>query len=588
MRIKNMKKLLTLLTLAFAFAFQTAEAQTLTASVNRQNVPQGELVMLSLDYTGKQTHDKPDLSVLRKNFNIFSMAQEFQSIYENGKTSQLQRWNIGLMPRSAGTLSIPPISLGNISSQPLEIKVIPSGSSDTVSAENRDMPKYAIEAEADNLSPYVQQEVNMTVTLYDAGGLQGSAPYFDEAAQQDWNIIALGDPVLESKVINGRSVRVIKFKYALFPQKSGKLLLPSAKFEGFYLSGRNRVNPFQQLLDTPFGDIALNLSDMGATRNPVFLETKAREINVKPAAENSKWWIPAESLEIYSQWQPSPPVFKVGEAVSRNISIKALGVTDKQLPDLRFNSSGSIKQYPEKPVSENRIENGSVASVKNIKNVYIPSAPGKNVIPEIKIDWYNVKTGKFETAKLPAMEIMVLPGAAGVVSENEVASEQSAVLPKAAVSAGETDKASAETSHGNQPANLYLWLSAAFLAGVLITWMLLTALRNEKKQLSSSGNNYYNEVIRFAKHKDLRALRDSLILWARSKYQDERIFSFRDIYAYCPNAAFIQELEGLSALMYAPEKNEWDERKFIEAFVKANKFSQTPGDTQPPLPDLYQ
>ena len=189
-----MKKILALLMIIACLDSTSAMARTLTASVNRPEIPQGEVVVLTLEYLGAHTDKTPDLSVLKKDFNIFSMEQEFQNIYDNGKTYQLQKWNIGLMPKGVGKILIPAVSLDGNRSQALEINVIPAGDASAIKAGEENMPKYAISAEIDNTSPYVQQEVNMTVSIFDAGGLQGSAPYFDSEAQNDWNILGLGVP----------------------------------------------------------------------------------------------------------------------------------------------------------------------------------------------------------------------------------------------------------------------------------------------------------------------------------------------------------------------------------------------------------
>lgn len=565
-------------------------AQTLTATVNRQEVPQGELVVLSLNYDGKHTNEKPDLRVLQKNFNIFSMEQEFQNVYENGKSKQTQSWHIGLMPKSKGKLSIPAIPLGTLYSQPLEINVVPA-SLNSSSSEQDNIPKYAIKTEIDNPNPFVQQEVNLTVTLYDAGGLQGGAPYFSEQAQQDWNILALGEPDLESKVINGKSVRLIKFNYALFPQKSGKLTIPQVQFDGYYLTRNKSSDPFQRIFDSHFGNVGLSITDLSATRNPVVLVTDPIEVNVKPALTNSQWWIPAEKLEIFSQWQPSPPVFKIGEAVNRDITIQALGVSDKQLPTLHFENSSAMKQYPEKPSSENKIKNGKVAAVKNIRNVYIPTKEGKQIIPEVKIDWYNVTTGKTEVAILPAMEITVQPGLMpqtinstvddNVKQENKTSSmnsqPQNAVVEEAPVS-----------EPPSQSMNIFLWSIISFFGGSFVCYLLFTFSKKSKQNSSSNSQNYYAEVIKFAKEKDFRALRDCLIFWARNKYHDENINNFHDIYRYNSDFDFHKELDILSATLYAQQKDEWDDKKFIDVFIKTNKQNKHIANEEQPLPDLYK
>ena len=50
---------------------------------------------------------------------------------------------------------------------------------------------------------------------------------------------------------------------------------------------------------------------------------------------------------------------------------------------------------------------------------------------------------------------------------------------------------------------------------------------------------------------------------------------------------FHKELDILSATLYAQQKDEWDDKKFIDIFIKTNKSSQNKNKDISPLPDLY-
>ena len=102
-----------------------------------------------------------------------------------------------------------------------------------------------------------------------------------------------------------------------------------------------------------------------------------------PAGNGNKWWLPAENVELYAEWDPARPVFKEGEAVTRNIYLKAQGVIENQLPNITFSESAKLKQYPEKPATETVVDKGHIVSVKKIANVYIPNGSGEAVIPAV-------------------------------------------------------------------------------------------------------------------------------------------------------------------------------------------------------------
>ena len=140
----------------------------------------------------------------------------------------------------------------------------------------------------------------------------------------------------------------------------------------------------------------------------------------------------------------------------------------------------------------------------------------------------------------------------------------------------------------SQSMNIFLWSIISFFGGSFVCYLLFTFSKKSKQNSSSPSQNYYAEVIKFAKEKDFRALRDCLIFWARYKYHDESINNFRDIYRYNSDFDFHKELDILSATLYAQQKDEWDDKKFIDVFIKTNKQNKHIANEEQPLPDLYK
>ena len=569
-------------------------AAGLTASVDKSELPQGETLTLTLTYDGGQTNEQPQLDVLNRDFNIFSVGSSFQHNYINGKISQKQQWQAVLMPKREGELTIPAVKLGKLTSNPLTVKVVKASpqnlNRDSDTATGR--PRYAVDAVIDNKNPYVQQEVNLTVRIYDTGGLQLERIVPLDNDENNWVVKSLGEPEVESKVIDGRSVRVIKIRFALFPQKSGPLPTPEFVAEGFYLS--RGASPMQQIFDDTFGTLNINglgadFADIFAVKNTVALSAAPIDINVRPipAQNDGGWWIPAESLELYSEWKPAPPQFKVGEAVTRNIYMKAVGVADNQLPNISFKDSGSLKQYPEKPVSEMKNENGKIASYRLISNVYIPGAPGQAVVPEIKVNWFNVKTGRPESTTLPAMTVMVAPNPqAAPAPQAPAAPEATPPVTQSQAAPAENSPAAPQTAASHP--GLYIGLaSAAFLLGIGISWLLF-GRRTNRSETKLSAGDYRNEVIKAARSGQLKELRNNLIGWAKEFYADAKIKNLKDIAAHAQNERFTQVLDNLSSLMYASKSSQWDGEAFISAFDEGSRKRRTAPRAKAPLPDLYK
>lgn len=575
-----------------------AFAQNLSASVNRSTIPEGETLMLTLDYDGTTINDSPDLSVLDKDFTIYSVANSFGMQVVNGKMQQSRQWNLILMPKTTGELIIPAISLGQSSSSPLSVKVIKAGtaSAETVNNATADQaatPKYFLRGRVNNNNPYVQQEIIYKLSLYDSGGLQGGEPVFEQADAKDWVIRSLGEPEVRPMTVNGKNMREIVFNYALFPQKSGSLTIPPARFEGYYLTKNpSRRDPFQDLFGDDMLRAGFGMADMFATRNPVTLRSDPIKVEVKavPASNGGKWWLPAQNVMLYGTWDPSNPTFKVGEAVNRTIYLKADGVIDSQLPDIKFKQVSGLKQYPEKPQTQMSVENGSVVSVAKIANVYIPNKPGVITIPAVEIDWFNVKTGQYDKAVLPEATINV-EGSAIPEPEAEKQTAVQTSSPKATPSTSIDNNQNtivSETVIGkSKMTEIILLLIGAFGLGIVLSYLVLRP-KNRGDRCTNEIRDYRKYIIAKAKDKDLRSLRDAIIEWCRNKYGAVKVANFNDVNKLVKDKAFEDELNKITAELYSDNTSSWNSTEFIVAFEKVDKKKAARKEEKKLLPDLYK
>ena len=575
-----------------------AWAQTFNAAVNRTEVPQGETFVLTLELADGSDSGNPDLSVLDKDFIVYSVGNAFSYNYINGVASKSRQWQIALMPKNSGKITVPSIKLGNLETQPITLNVIPTSAAATETSagtggyqapQQMNRPKFSMTAEIGNPNPYVQQQVDYTLKIYDTGGLQGDMPQFIEDGSNNWIIRSLGEPTVGRKIVNGRSLREITFRYALFPQKSGVLPTPEVRFNGYYLTRSRGMNdPFDDLFGGNLGSIGF--VDMFATRNPVLLTVKPEKVNVQPipSDNNGNWWLPAQQVALFAEWEPRQPVFKVGEAVNRTIYLKAVGVAESQLPELNLASVSGLKQYPDKAVASSGIENGQVVAVKKISNVYIPNRAGKMTIPEIAVDWFNVRTNRMEKAVLPAMNIEVLPGAA-VETAPAPQPEPRPESPSRVLEdvANETENLVERSIPQGLPYLPYIIAAAAFLLGIVVSWMLF-GMRNKSRN-ADDIKDFDRYIVRAAKSKDYRALRDGLISWARDRWNDSKITNLKDVAKAVGNKEFAAQLDGLAASLYAPEGGEFKTEAFLKAFEKVRKakVKSRTGDAQP-LPKLYK
>ncbi len=577
-----MKKLvLTVAGLVFLWSNQVW-SQTFDATVNRNKIPEGETFLLTLELKNAQTDNTPDLSVLDKDFHTYSISHSYRTNIVNGKADMSQQWNLVLMPNKAGNLLLPAIKLDNFESQPITIEVSKAGSElnipDEKNGKATQINKFSMRGQIDNKTPYVQEQIIYTLKLIDRGGLQGEEPYFEMSDNNDWIIKSLGAPIVNSQVINGQTIRELVFKYAMFPQKSGKMTVPAAKFRGFYLTKDTRHDPFGRFFDDDVFLAGFGMADVFATKNPIFLSTKPFEIEVKPAiASNNGWWLPAQDVKLYAEFEPSKPNFKIGEAVTRTIYLQAAGVIDAQLPEIKFTQAAGIKQYPEKPETMMKVQDGKVISTQKTANVYIPEKSGEITLPAIIVPWFNIKTNKMETARIPEQKIFVN----GSTTAQKIISE--VVAPQQEETVEQTEVV--ESLPQNK---IYLLVATAFILGILLSYIIMKVLGTNKNFAQNNKINPLHEIRSAAKNKDLRKLRDAILLWAKNRYPEAKIFSLNDVEDIVASQALSCELEKLNEALYANKDADWNTEQFLKVFEKVNRAKIRKKNVEELLPKLYK
>jgi BatD DUF11 like domain len=109
-------------------------APSLTASLDRDSVPLGETVTLSLTFEGGGPNGPPNLPKL-PNLQVAGVSQSSQFNIINGQMSSQKTFSYTLVPTQAGDVTIPAITvvLGGkpVSSRPMPLKILPAGASAT-------------------------------------------------------------------------------------------------------------------------------------------------------------------------------------------------------------------------------------------------------------------------------------------------------------------------------------------------------------------------------------------------------------------------------------------------------------------------
>ena len=538
---------------SFCLIFFTASvnAANIVASLDRNPVMLDESFRLVLEADGPVDQD-PNFSVLQNDFEILSQSQSTNMTFINGALSRKGVWNLALMGKKPGTFTIPSIPFGKDRSPALRITIKEATANANPSAGGSEI---YLEAEVDQKNPWVQSQVLYTVRLFSRLSISNLRHSEPKTSDPDAIIEQLGEASTFEVFKGGVRFAVQELRFAVYPQHSGELIFSPMMFEG-RITRNNAQSIFDQFMNA--GELKRIRSD-------------SININVKPIPSNIKAsdWVPASKLSLIEEWSDDVQQLKTGDPVTRTITLLAEGPLAANLPDLNLDEIQDIKQYPDKPVIQNKATAKGVSSSKQIKVALIPTKAGDYKLPAISIPWWNTKTGRQEVARLPET-LLKATGIANTPVAPPVASTplaQPEPVPQESTK-GTTGTLDSLVNAGYLPM-LWPWISLALAIGWLIT--LIAFLRKGertpkiKHTPTPSLQPLEKAVQKHSSNNDAHNTMDALLEWAKVRWPEKTIASLVDI-AELSHPELGEQLQALNTSLYSPDHQPWHGKKLAKAF----------------------
>lgn len=503
----------------------------LTATVDRTIITDLDLIRLTVRASDDAVDEEIDFSALRQDFEIVNERQNSnQSIsIINGQTERVVYKDhvLTLQPKRMGNLFIPVLRAGNERTQPITIRVQPQ------SASERDRMRQFVffETSVDTNETYVQGQIIYSVKLFYTEAIGGDFP--QAPSLPDTVVETIESENRYESIRDGRRYYVLEKRYALFPQRSGEMVLPRERFIGT----RGRGGVFSQ-------------------RQRVSAVSESHTVNVQtiPQSFSGDAWIPAKALGIREAWTENPPTFRVGEPVNRQLAISAIGLSSTLLPALGDMEIDGAKVYADPPMTENRVSGDGVTALQVTTVGIVPTEEGPLTLPEIRVPWWNTQTNREEVAIVPAATYDVLP-----------ATGSTAVAPTVTIPVTELSAPRVVQEAANP---YWQWAAVAFgLLWIVTIWQWLL-LKRQVRALSSAQESRFESAIpddpdesrQFAGFKKActrnRAedAHRQLFLWAKARYPE--IQSNMDLGWRHP--ALGDEIRKLEAHLYSgADKTNW-------------------------------
>jgi len=418
----------------------------LQAFVDRSTILESQTIEFTLRASSQ---GDPDFSVLEEQFRILGSRtnSQYQSI--NGRVSSWIDWNLTLEPLTTGELTIPTIRLNSESSNPIKIQV--NALDPKLRAAIQSLVFFETDVSANSV--YVQAQLIFTRKLYYARGAQlyGETPGSPEIKNAVVRTITAASPVAVD--ISGRPYTLIEQKYAIFPERSGQLIIPASAASG---NVRLRAQP---------GFVG------GRTR--IRAVSESLEITVKPipaSYPSSMPWLPASEVNIVDAWSDQPENLIVGIPVTRTVMVQARASVGSIIPPLQLKFPQALRAYPQAPeISEHSALYGLTGLRKEEYSISAQRSGSIN-IPAIELTWWDTDTDEVKIARIPEQKIQVALNPAVPVSRT---AEESTSTPDPEVST-QPEQTTKETENDLVETALNTWRS--ILAQVYIPVLLLIGL----------------------------------------------------------------------------------------------------------------
>lgn len=366
---------------------------------------------------------------------IYGPSTSTQSYFQmvNGHTSQSCNitYSFVLMAKSAGTFSIGPASVqaegSTVKSNVARVKVLPSGQGGGSSSQQQQsygggyssqqqrssQPSSSggdissrdlfMTATASRTNVYEQEAILVTYKIYtlvNLTQLDGKLPTLDGFQIQEVPLPRNKEFDLEQ--YNGRNYRsVVWSQYVLFPQKSGKLTIPSITYEGVVQMRNRNIDP----IDAFFNGIG------GVIEVKKKITTPALTINVSALPTK-----PAGFSGAVGQFAISSSIngneVSTNDALTIKLNVKGTG-NMKLISTPEVEWPKDFETYDAKVTDNFSLTKSGLSGSKTFEYLAVPRHPGKFTIPATKFIYFDTQSRSYKTLTTEPYTINVKKGKGG-------------------------------------------------------------------------------------------------------------------------------------------------------------------------------
>jgi hypothetical protein len=494
----------------------------------------------------------PDLDQLEQSFEIIGRSSQQSISIINGKMSAKRSLTLTLLPRQTGTLQIPPIRIGNESTEALVLEVAEQ-SQDTIEAKTEQV---LVELSLNKPRAYIEEEVILTLKLFQAPGIRAESLEAPHPSMPDTQLKLLNEERYASER-DGVQFNVIERQYAVFAYQSGRLEIGGVKYRG--RAGGNRLF---SLFNDPFATQQQQPRIFRSESNQVALE-----VMPIPESHTGDRWLPAKNLQIVESGLAQQTPILAGKPLTRRIMILADGLTSAQLPAIEQALPSGIKLYEERPQLTETPTRTGISSSRQTAMTLIATEPGQYDLPAIEIPWWNTATDRQEIARLApvTVDIMPNPGTAPGIQQPISQIPQTTQQESVDDDTGETITPDAQATVSSSPTIHWLvWLFGIAWLLTLFAWWYSRRSNSKKTHQPTPAaavekvdpskqaiDEALQQLAQAYDDKDAAAARSAWLAWAQLMWPESPPHNLTRLATRCDQAVS-EAVTHLERTLYSP------------------------------------
>lgn len=397
-RLSPLNRLLVgLSTLLMCLISVSAHAATVYASVSKNKVVKNEVFQLTVVSDQKASGDDLDFRALDQDF--FMSRPSFSSSMNiiNGSRSNRSEWTVSLAANRLGVVTIPSFELHGAKTQPIAIQV----TQDEQAPSSDDLVEVRSQLSRSTLYPN-ESTLFKARLIIKADPRRLQDPKIAPPTIDGMELKAASEPNQYQTVMDGIQVTIVDQDFRITASQAGDFTLTEPSLQGALIYGS---------------------SYNGGTRIlPLKTTPKTYTIHVEPKpADYQGTWLPTSRLTLREQWLDSQgkPITgshyatKVGDSITREVTVQVTGLTQEQLPNIHLTYPDSVRVYDEKPQFAT-LDNGDVTMT--LKQVLIPRQTGDITLPKVAMQWWDTVTKAQKTASADGLTLSVAAGEPSTVT----------------------------------------------------------------------------------------------------------------------------------------------------------------------------